>query len=284
MPASPPGAELPVVPDAASVPSGVMAHEVPAVTAVFWIVKVLSTTVGETGADCLAVHAELGAATAGAVMAILLAGALVLQMRARRYVPWIYWSSVVLVSIVGTQITDALTDNLELSRCASTAAFAAVLATIFALWYASERTLSIRTIVTSRRETFCWVGILFTFALAKGAGDLAIEAPGLGFRLGVLAFGGLVGLVALAHRFGQGAITSFWVAYILTRPLGTAVGDLLSQSRPNGGLGLGTSTTSLVFLTVIVVLVGIESVGRSGLRPPRLARPPGCDVRLAATA
>ena len=266
MPASLPGAELPLIPDAASTSSGAMANKVPAVTAVFWIIKVLSTTVGETGADYLAVHVGLGTAITGAIMAALLAGALVLQMRARRYVPWIYWLCVVLVSIVGTQITDALTDGLEISLYASTAAFAVVLATIFALWYASERTLSIHTIVTSRRETFYWAAILFTFALGTAAGDLATEALGLGFRLGVLAFGGLIGLVALAHRFGLGAITSFWVAYILTRPLGASLGDLLSQSRPNGGLGLGTSTTSLVFLAVIVVLVGIESVGRNRMR------------------
>jgi uncharacterized membrane-anchored protein len=266
MPASLPGAELPLVPHAASARPGVMANKVPAITAVFWIIKVLSTTVGETGADYLAVHVGLGTATTGAIMAALLASALVLQMRARRYVPWIYWLCVVLVSIVGTQITDALTDGLEISLHASTAAFAAILATIFALWYASERTLSIHTIVTPRRETFYWAAILFTFALGTAAGDLATEALGLGFQIGVLAFAGLIGLVALAHRFGLGAITSFWMAYILTRPLGASLGDLLSQSRPNGGLGLGTSTTSLVFLAVIVVLVGIESVGRSGLR------------------
>ena len=262
--ASPPsGARLP---DSVAATSRTMANKVPAVTLVFWIIKILSTTVGETGADYLAVHVGLGTATTGAIMAALLVAALVLQMRTRRYVPWIYWLTVVLVSVVGTQITDALTDRFEVSLYTSTAAFSGILAAIFALWYASERTLSIHTIVTRRRESFYWAAILFTFALGTAAGDLATEALGLGFQIGVLAFGALIALVALAYRLGANAVASFWIAYILTRPLGASLGDLLSQSRPNGGLGLGTIATSLSFLAVIALLVAILSL--PGRREP----------------
>ena len=237
-----------------------MLNKVQEVTVAFWVIKIMSTTVGETGADYLAVHVGLGTATTGGIMAILLAAALAAQMRAQRYVPWIYWLTVVLVSVVGTQITDALTDRLDVSLYASTAAFATALAATFAVWYAVERTLSIHSITTTRREAFYWTAILFTFALGTAAGDLATEALGLGFNVGVLAFGGLIAAVYAAYRMGLNAVLAFWLAYILTRPLGASLGDLLSQAQTYGGLGLGTVVTSLAFLAVIVALVTVLSL------------------------
>jgi uncharacterized membrane-anchored protein len=234
---------------------GDMLNKVPEVTLIFWIIKIMSTTVGETGADYLAVHVGLGTTVTGLIMAGLLAVALVVQLSMNRYVPWIYWLTVVLVSIVGTQITDFLSDRLEVSLYISTAAFAAVLAATFAAWYAVERTLSIHTIVTTRRELFYWAAILFTFALGTAAGDLATEALALGFNVGVLAFAALIAAVVGAYALGVPAVFTFWIAYILTRPLGASLGDLLSQSQEYGGLGLGTIYTSLAFLTVIVALV-----------------------------
>lgn len=230
-------------------------NKVPEVTVIFWIIKILSTTVGETGADYLAVHVGLGASTTASIMVGFLIVALALQLRARSYVPWIYWLTVVLVSVVGTQITDMLTDRLEVSLYLSTAAFAGTLAAIFAIWYGVERTLSIHSIVTRRRELFYWATILFTFALGTAAGDLATEALGLGFQLGVIAFGALIAIIALAYHRGANPVLTFWLAYILTRPLGASLGDLLSQSRTYGGVGLGTIYTSIAFLTVIVALV-----------------------------
>ena len=230
-------------------------NKVPAVTLGFWLIKIMSTTVGETGADYLAVNAGLGKSATGAAMAALLALALFAQLRARRYVPWMYWLTVVLVSVVGTQITDALTDGLGVSLYLSTAVFAAVLAAIFAVWYRSERTLSIHTIVTRRRELFYWAAILCTFALGTAAGDLATEALGLGFQWGVVAFGLLIALTTVAFYLGANAVLTFWIAYILTRPLGAALGDLLSQARTYGGLGLGAMLTSVIFLALIVGLV-----------------------------
>jgi len=249
-----------------------MLNKVPDVTLAFWVIKVLSTTVGETTADYLAVHVGLGVAVTDGIMAVLLALALALQLRARRYVPWIYWLTVVLISIVGTQITDFLTDGLGISLYASTAAFAAVLALTFFVWYRSERTLSIHTIVTSRREVFYWSAILVTFALGTAAGDLATEALGLGFNLGVLVFGALIGIIAVARIASVNAVLTFWLAYILTRPLGASLGDLLSQARDYGGLGLGTVYTSLGFLTVIVALVAVVSMGTTRGEGPVLTK------------
>ncbi|MEW6640995.1 MAG: hypothetical protein AB1586_10860 [Pseudomonadota bacterium] len=249
-----------------------MLNKVPDVTLAFWVIKVLSTTVGETSADYLAVHVGLGVAVTDGIMAVLLAAALALQLQARRYVPWIYWLTVVLISIVGTQITDFLTDGLGISLYVSTAVFAAALALTFFVWHRSERTLSIRTIVTRRREIFYWSAILVTFALGTAAGDLATEALGLGFNLGVFVFGALIAIIAIARHAGVNAVLTFWLAYILTRPLGASLGDLLSQARDYGGLGLGTVYTSLGFLVVIVALVAIVSIGAKDSDGPTLTK------------
>jgi uncharacterized membrane-anchored protein len=243
-----------------------MLNKVPEVTLIFWIIKIMSTTVGETGADYLAVHAGLGATTTTFIMVGLLLAALSVQLHMRRYVPWIYWLTVVLVSVVGTQITDALTDRLDISLYTSTLVFSVLLAATFATWYAVERTLSIHTIVTTRREQFYWTAILYTFALGTAAGDLATEALSLGFTVGVVVFSGLIGIIAIAYYCGAHAVLTFWLAYILTRPLGASLGDLLSQSQTYGGLGLGTIVTSIVFLIVIVGLVVLLSVGTNSTK------------------
>jgi len=241
--------------DFAKNPAARALNKVPQVTLAFWAIKIMSTTVGETGADYLAVHAGLGTAVTDAITLTLLVTALTLQMRMSRYVPWIYWLTVVLVSVVGTQITDALTDGMGVSLYVSTPIFAAALAATFAAWYAVEHTLSIHTIVTGRRELFYWTAILFTFALGTAAGDLATEAVGLGFNLGVVVFGAMISVVTMAYYLGADAVLCFWLGYILTRPLGASLGDLLSQSREYGGLGFGSVYTSVGFLTVIVALV-----------------------------
>jgi uncharacterized membrane-anchored protein len=187
-------------------------------------------------------------------------------LRSRQYVPWNYWLTVVLVSVVGTQITDALTDRLDVSLYVSTAVFAAALGVTFAVWYWRERTLSIHTIVTPRRELFYWAAILFTFALGTAAGDLATEALSLGFNVGVLVFGVLIAVITGAYYLGANAVLAFWLAYILTRPLGASLGDLLSQAQSYGGMGLGTVRTSIGFLVVITALVAFLSIGANGTR------------------
>jgi uncharacterized membrane-anchored protein len=248
-----------------------MLNKVPEVTLAFWVIKIMSTTVGETGADYLAVHVGLGRAITDGIMLILLVGSLLVQLQARQYVPWKYWLTVVLVSVVGTQITDFLTDGLEVSLYLSTTVFAVVLAATFLIWYHIERTLSIHTIFTRRRELFYWTAILFTFALGTAAGDLATEALQLGFQLGVSVFGALIAITALAYYLNANPILTFWIAYVLTRPLGASLGDLLSQAQTYGGLGFGTIATSAGFLTIIVVLVAWLSLNGNGRQGARKA-------------
>ena len=248
-----------------------MLNKVPEITIAFWVIKIMSTTVGETGADYLAVHVGLGTLVTDAIMLALLVASLLLQLRARRYVPWRYWLTVVLISVVGTQITDFLSDTLDVSLYWSTGVFAVALAVTFAVWYAAERTLSIHTIFTRRRELFYWTAILFTFALGTAAGDLATEALQLGFRFGVVVFGALIAATTLAWYLGADPVLTFWIAYVLTRPLGASLGDLLSQAREYGGLGLGTIDTSAAFLAIIVALVAwltFSGVGRPSAAEP----------------
>jgi len=239
-------------------------NKVPEVTLAFWVIKILSTTVGETGADFLAVNAGIGQGVTRALMGALLAAALALQLRTRRYTPWSYWLTVVLVSVVGTQVTDLLTDALGVSLYVSTSVFAVVLAGIFAVWFKVEGTLSIHKICTRRRELFYWSAILCTFALGTAAGDLATEALGLGFTRVAVLFGTLIAITCAAWRLGANAVLTFWLGYILTRPFGAALGDLLTQAKTYGGLGIGALRTSALFLAVIVMLVAIAqfSVGR----------------------
>ncbi|WP_248798391.1 hypothetical protein [Pseudomonas sp. MWU13-2105] len=236
-------------------------NKVPEVTLSFWVIKIMSTTVGETAADFLAVDAGLGQGLTSIGMAVLLAIALFGQLRTRAYSPWIYWLTVVLVSIVGTQITDLLTDKLGISLFVSTAIFSVLLAVNFALWYARERNLSIQEIVTPRREWFYWTTVLCTFALGTAAGDLATEALGLGFSLGSMIFAGLIALTLIAWRLGGNAVLSFWIAYILSRPFGASLGDLLTQAKTYGGLGMGAAWTSAIFLAVILILVLVAQFG-----------------------
>ncbi|WP_127128713.1 hypothetical protein [Georgenia sp. SYP-B2076] len=240
--------------------------KVPEITLYFWVVKVMATTVGETAADFLNGTLGLGLSGTTVVMSVLLAVALILQFRTRRYVPAVYWLAVVLISVVGTLITDNLTDNLGVPLQATTVVFAIALAVTFAAWYAGEKTLSIHSIYTPRREAFYWLAILFTFALGTAAGDLTAEGLGWGYGTSVVIFAGLIAVVAIAYGgLHLDAILAFWLAYILTRPLGASLGDLLSQPRTEGGLGLGTVGTSALFLLVILGVVIYLSVSRRDL-------------------
>jgi uncharacterized membrane-anchored protein len=241
-----------------------MLNKVPEVTVYFWLIKVLSTTVGETAADFLSTNLGLGEAKTALLMSGLLIVALFFQFRAPRYIAGVYWIAVVLISIVGTLITDTLSDNYNVPLEATTTIFAVALALTFTAWYASERTLSIHTIVTRRREAFYWLAILFTFALGTAAGDLLSEKFSLGYWVALGLFAGAIAVVC-AVRFGlrANAVASFWAAYVLTRPLGASLGDLMSQPKDVGGLGVGTTVTSAAFLVAILALVGYLAVSKT---------------------
>jgi uncharacterized membrane-anchored protein len=244
-------------------------NKVPEVTLFFWVIKILATTVGETAADFLATNVGLGLGGTTLLMSAVFVIVLVIQFRTRRYVPGVYWLTVVLISVVGTLVTDNLTDGLGVSLVVSTVVFAVALALTFAAWYASERTLSIHTIVTSRREAFYWLAILFTFALGTAAGDLVDERFGLGYWATALLVAALIAAVTVSHLvFRAGAVLCFWIAYILTRPLGASLGDGFSQAKTDGGLGLGTTVTSAIFLAVILAVVAYLAVSRRDQTPP----------------
>jgi uncharacterized membrane-anchored protein len=248
-----------------------LVNKVPEVTVFFWVIKVLATTVGETAADYLNDALGFGLTNTTLVVGAVFLVLLVAQFRAPRYVAPLYWSTVVLISVAGTLITDNLTDNLGVPLEVSTAVFTVALAATFVAWYVVERTLSIHSIVTHRREAFYWTAILFTFALGTAAGDLVAERFGVGYWLSAIVFGALIAAVAVSHLgFRANAVLTFWIAYVLTRPLGASLGDGFSQDRSDGGLGLGTTVTSLVFLGTILVLVAYLAITRRDQTPPEL--------------
>ncbi len=233
------------------------------ITLYFWVIKILATTVGETGADFLIFNLHWGLPLTSALMGAVLVGFLTAQVKAKIYQPWLYWMTVVLVSIVGTLITDNLTDNLGIPLAVSTVAFTLLLAVTFWLWHKVEGSLSIHSIYTAKRELFYWAAILFTFALGTAAGDLLAESVGLGYALSALAFGAVIAVIALGfYAFKLNGVLAFWLAYIITRPFGASIGDWLSQDVVNGGLGLGTVGTSAIFLIAIIGLVSYLTLSR----------------------
>ena len=233
-----------------------MLNKVPEITLYFWVIKILCTTVGETFADNLNENLGLGLSGTSYIMGACLVVVLIFQFRARRYVPGIYWLAVVLISVVGTLVSDNLVENYGVALQTTTIAFAAILICVFAAWYASERTLSVHTIYTTKREAFYWLAILFTFALGTSAGDYLSEQLELGYLAALGIFAGAILVVTILH-FGlkMNAILSFWLAYILTRPMGASIGDYLASPTSEGGLGLGTNLTSIIFLSTILALV-----------------------------
>jgi uncharacterized membrane-anchored protein len=245
------------------------ASKVPAVTVYFWTIKVLCTTVGETASDFLNMQLGLGLNGTSVAAGIALIIALRFQFHAKRYVPPIYWLTVVLISVFGTLVTDLLTDSLHVPLEVSTILFSVALAVVFSVWYASERTLSIHSIFTVKREAFYWSAVLLTFALGTAAGDLMAEKLGLGYLVTGLIVVAVIVLAAIAWRLGLDAVLGFWIVYILTRPLGASLGDYLSQSRANGGLGLGATITSAGFLVAIVaVVLFLVVTGRDSITGP----------------
>lgn len=231
-------------------------NRVPEVTFYFWVIKVLATTVGETAADFLSTTLNWGSSGTSYVMSGVLLLALFNQFRLKRYVPLNFWFVVVLISIVGTLITDRLVNEFGVSLVSTSIIFGISLLTVFILWYLNEKTLAMHSINTIKREIYYWVAVLFTFALGTATGDLVSESLNLGYGLSVLLFGAAIAVITIAYYYlGMNGILAFWFAYILTRPLGASMGDLLSQPSENGGFGYGTVGTSMLFLSIILSLV-----------------------------
>ncbi len=239
--------------------------KVPEVTAFFWIVKALTTAMGESTSDFL-VHAIVPEA-AVLLGAIAFAVAFLVQFRRDRYVPWAYWTAVAMVGVFGTMAADVLHVGLGVPYAASTALYAIVLATVFACWQRSEGTLSIHSIVTARRELFYWAAVLATFALGTAAGDFTAHTLGIGYFGSILLFAAVISIPAISWARGaMGSVLAFWFAYVVTRPLGASVADWLSVSHARGGLALGTGPVSLALAAIIAAFVAY--LARSGRDTP----------------
>jgi uncharacterized membrane-anchored protein len=233
--------------------------KVPEITAWFWIAKVASTGMGEALADWL--YFKYGTVPTAAVGAILLTGALMLQFGSPRYNTWIYWLAVVAVSVTGTMAADGLHIIVRLPYTQTTAVYAVVLAAIFLMWYASERTLSIHSITSLRREAFYWAAVMATFALGTALGDLTAYTMKIGFFSSALVFLVLIAIPALAYRwFGMNAVLAFWFAYTVTRPLGASIADWLGVPASVGGLAWGRGVVALVLTVPILIAVAYMAV------------------------
>ncbi|UQX87606.1 hypothetical protein M6D93_15040 [Jatrophihabitans telluris] len=243
-------------------PGTTMLNKVPEVTVFFWIIKILCTTVGESCADYINSTLGFGLTKTTWVFTAALVVVMAVQFRLRRYVPAVYWLAVVLISVVGTLLTDNLTDGHNVPLWMSTTLFTVLLLVVFGVWYAREGTLSIHSITTAPREAFYWLTVLTTFALGTAAGDWTLELTGWTPGPAVLLPLGLIAVVAAAWRMGLGAVLAFWLAYILTRPLGANLGDYLGSARADGGIGLGTPGTTVLFLVAIVAAVVYLTVTR----------------------
>jgi len=243
-----------------------VASKVPEVTVLFWIIKVLTTGMGETASDYLTHRFDpiLAAGVAGVVLLV----ALVLQFSRRRYVTWIYWFAVMMVSVFGTMAADALHIGFGIPYAVSTAVFVVVLAVIFVAWYASEKTLSIHSIVTPRRETFYWATVLATFALGTAAGDLTATTLNLGYLGSGVLFALVIAVPAIGHwRFRLDAVFAFWFAYIMTRPLGASFADWVAVPANRGGLDWGTGPVTLGLLGLIAGCVGYLALTGQDVAP-----------------
>jgi uncharacterized membrane-anchored protein len=232
--------------------------KVPEITVYFWIIKLLSTAMGESTSDYLVY--QINPYVAVVLGCIGLAVALLLQILLRRYIAWVYWLAVVMVAIFGTMAADVTFVVLHISHLVATVCFSAALAIIFVTWYISEKTLSIHTVYRGRRELFYWATVIATFALGTAAGDLTASTLRLGYFPSMVLFAVLFALPALAYWwFGLNEVVAFWFAYIMTRPLGASFADWLGKPYL-GGLGLGDAKVSVVLTILIIVFVGYLTV------------------------
>jgi uncharacterized membrane-anchored protein len=240
-----------------------MLSKVPEITVWFWVIKILCTTVGESFADWINMTLGVGLNATALIFTVVLVAVLGWQLRLNRYIPFVYWLAVVVVSVTGTLYTDILTDTQGVPLSVSTSVFVVVLVVVFGIWWARERTLSIHSINTLPRELFYWLAVLVTFALGTAAGDWTLELTGWAPGVSVLLPAGLIVAVVIGWRLGANAVLSFWLAYILTRPLGANLGDWFATPSADNGLGLGTALTSVIFLAAILVTVVYLTVTHS---------------------
>jgi uncharacterized membrane-anchored protein len=236
-----------------------LAAKVPEITFLFWVIKLLTTAGGEATSDYLALKGYL---LAGVVEAGIFLVALWLQFRTRRYVAAAYWFLALAIAIFGTGAADAMHLLVGIPYGGTTALWAVVLAAIFLLWYRSERTLSIHSITTTRRELYYWATVFATFALGTALGDFTAQVLHLGYLGSAILFAVVIMIPAVAWRFGMNAVGAFWFAYVVTRPLGASFADYFSKSHALSGLNYGDGPTAVFLLVMIFLLVAYTAVAR----------------------
>ncbi|MBC7590431.1 MAG: hypothetical protein H7226_05215 [Salinibacterium sp.] len=232
-----------------------MANRVPQVTALFWILKLLTTGIGETASDFMV--KTFDPVSVVLIAAVIFAASFVLKISVARYTPWRYWLFVLMVAVFGTMVADVTHIALDVPYAVSTAAFAIMLGVVFAAWAATERTVSIHSITSRRREIFYWAAVLVTFALGTAFGDLTAVTLGLGYFASGVIFAILFAIPLVLTRVRVTEIATFWIAYALTRPLGASFADWIAVDGSRGGLNAGTGAVSLIGLAVIAALVAV---------------------------
>jgi len=230
-----------------------LTNRVPEVTALFWILKLLTTGIGETASDFLV--KTFDPVPVVLLAAVVFAASFVLKISAGRYTPWRYWLFVLMVAVFGTMVADVTHIALDVPYAVSTAAFAVLLGIVFVVWAATERTVSIHSITSRRREVFYWVAVLVTFALGTAFGDLTAVTLGLGYLTSGVIFAALFAIPLVATSLRVAEIATFWIAYALTRPLGASFADWIAVDGSRGGLNVGTGLVSIIGLACIAALV-----------------------------
>lgn len=244
-------------------------RKVPEITLIFWVVKLLSTAMGEATSDFFVfkINPYLAVILGGIVLII----ALLIQFSVRRYIPWVYWFAVVMVAVFGTMAADVLHIQLVVPYAISTLLFSVCLVIVFIAWYKVEHTLSIHSINTKRRELFYWATVLATFALGTAAGDMTATTLGLGYFTSALMFSGLIVIPAIGNwLFKLNEVTAFWIAYVLTRPIGASFADWMGKSKVGGGLGWGNGHVGIVLSLIIIVFIGYMTFSRREARRERI--------------
>ena len=240
--------------------------KVPEITVWFWVAKALTTALGESTSDYL-VHA-IAPVLAVLVGFVAFSAALVVQLRAPRYNPWIYWLAVAMVGIFGTMAADVLHVGFAVPYAASAALFVVVLCAVFWGWHRREGTLSIHSITTRRRELFYWAAVVSTFAMGTAAGDLTAAGAGLGYFSSAIGFAALIVVPAIGYRwFGLNGVVAFWLSYVLTRPLGASFADWIGKPARFGGLAVGSGLVSLVLALLIAAVVAFLAATRVDTAP-----------------
>jgi uncharacterized membrane-anchored protein len=258
-----------------------VAAKVPEITLAFWVIKLLTTAGGEATSDYLALYSHV---TGAAVETGLLVIGLIWQFRVRRYTAVSYWFLAFAIAIFGTGISDTLHLVVGIPYAGTTLLWAVVLAGVFTAWYRSERTLSIHSVITRRREAFYWSTVFATFALGTALGDFTATTLGLGYLSSVVLFLVIIMIPAIAWRgFGLNAVIAFWSAYVVTRPLGASIADYVSKAPSISGLGFGDGRTALVAALAVAIGVAYLAITRTGIQDPAGPASPGREARTGGT-